>query len=116
LSYRLVGKLIGGRAYHYAVRSGPVKGKPSNVDQVDLGQIDDLVPRGQVALTPGKTRHWRAGGQPSGSWQGIWIWPPPSDPRCPQPSSHTPSVGTALVLAAVNRVGSPRSKRGFAEW
>ena len=38
------------------------------------------------------------------------------DRQVPQPAHHLPSVGTTLLLGALNRAIQPRSKRGWANW
>jgi hypothetical protein len=38
------------------------------------------------------------------------------DEQCPQRRDREVSICTYLVLAAINRVVDPRSKRGFADW
>ncbi|MHB1575938.1 MAG: IS1634 family transposase [Candidatus Dormibacteria bacterium] len=94
-----------------------MNGKPRNVDQVYLDKVDDLVAMRQGALTPTtlRTRHF---GAVAALWRlaGDLDLVATIDRHCPQPGNHAPSVGTYLVLAAINRVVSPRSKRGFAEW
>ena len=117
MSYRLVSKLIRGHACYYAVRSARVNGKPRNVDQVYLGKVDDLVALRQGALTPTTVRTRRFGAV-AALWQlaGDLDLVATLGRHCPQPRSPARSVGTYLVLAAINRVLSPRSRRGFAEW
>ncbi|MHB8332664.1 MAG: IS1634 family transposase, partial [Candidatus Dormibacteria bacterium] len=81
----------------------------------DDRQASSLMRQGALTPTTVRTRHF---GAVAALWQlaGDLDLVATTDRHCPQPGSHTPSVGTYLVLAAINRVVSPRSKRGFAEW
>ena len=117
LSLRLVTKSIHGHPYYYAVRSARVNGKPRNVEQIYLGRVDDLVALRRGALTPTTVRTRRFGAV-AALWQlaaEIDLMAT-IDRHCPQRGSREISIGTYLVLAAINRVVDPRSKRGFADW
>jgi hypothetical protein len=117
LSLRLVTKSVHGHPYHYAVRSARVNRKPRNVEQVYLGKVDDLVafPRDAPTPTPIQTRRFSA---------VAALWRPATgidlvatfDRHCPQRGSLEISIGTYLVLTAINHVVEPRSKHGFADW
>jgi transposase len=117
LSFRLLTKTIRGKPYLYAVRSARVNGKPRNVEQIYLGKVDDLVALRQGALMP-RTVRTRRFGAVAALWQMATELDLVAtiDRHCPQRSDRGVSVGTYLTLAAINRVVSPRSKRGFAEW
>jgi transposase len=117
LSFRLLTKNIRGKPYLYAVRSARVNGKPRNVEQIYLGKVDDLVALRQGALVP-RTIRTRRFGAVAALWQiaGELDLVATIDRHCPQRSDRAVSVGTYLTLAAINRVVSPRSKRGFADW
>ncbi len=109
-------KTIRGHPYYYAVRSARVNGKPRNVEQVYLGKVDDLIVLRQTGLLPTTVRTRRFGAV-AALWQlareldlvGT------IDRHCPQREREV-SIGTYLMLAAINRVVAPRSKRGFADW
>ncbi len=92
-----------------------MNGKPRDVDQVYLGKVGDLVALRQGALTPTAVRTRRLGAV-GALWQlaGDLDLVATIDRRSSQPSNHAPSVGTYLVLAAINRVVSPRSEPGCA--
>src|SRR6266568_518339 len=90
----LIGKRIGGQTYYYLREVARVGGKPKIVSQRYLGKAQDIAAAmdGAAAL-PERTRHL-AFGDVAAAW----------------------SVGTYLVLAALNRVVAPCSKLAFADW
>jgi transposase len=115
---RLITKVIHGHPYYYAVRSGRVNGKPRLVEQVYLGKLEDMIARKQGELSAPKTIRTRRFGAVAALWHladelGLVRV---IDDNCPQRRDREVSIGTYLVLAAINRVVDPRSKRGFAEW
>ncbi|MHB8323596.1 MAG: hypothetical protein ACYDHB_04120, partial [Candidatus Dormibacteria bacterium] len=75
----------------------------------DDRQASSLMRQGALTPTTVRTRHF---GAVAALWQlaGDLDLVATTDRHCPQPGSHTPSVGTYLVLAAINLVVSPRSK------
>src|ERR1700728_279252 len=119
----IIKKTIRGRPYYYARECRRVDGKPTIVWQKYLGRADDII----AALAPSRVGD-----------------PPPAQPReavitdfgavvalydlAQQlklidhidrhvPKAGTgPSVGTYLLLAAVNRCVAPRSKAQMARW
>jgi transposase len=109
-------KLVNGHRYLYAVRSGRVNGKPRRIEQVYLGKLEDLVAAKNRELKPAsvRTRHF-------GAVAALWSLSEELglrqeiDAHC---SAGGPgaSIGTYLVLAAINRSIDASSKRGFAEW
>ncbi len=110
-------KVIKGQRYLYAVRSGRVNGKPRRLEQIYLGKLEDLVAARQGTLRPKSVRSRRFGAvaalwalsEELGLRQEI-------DRECGGARGPGASVGTYLVLAAINRVIEARSKNGFAEW
>jgi transposase len=119
----IIKKIIRGRPYYYARECRRVDGKPTIVWQKYLGRADDII----AALAPSQT-----------------VTQPPAQPREAVitdfgavvalydlaqklklidhidrhvPKAGTgPSVGTYLLLAAVNRCVAPRSKAQMARW
>ena len=119
----IIKKTIRGRPYYYARECRRVDGKPTIVWQKYLGRADDII----AALAPSRVGD-----------------PPPAQPREAVitdfgavvalydlalqlklidhidrhvPKAGTgPSVGTYLLLAAVNRCVAPRSKAQMARW
>ena len=125
----LITKWKGGRPYLYWVRSARVKGKPRIVEQVYLGpkarvlqEIHEIFTKGSTASPPVLKRvQVREFGASALFWSlaqevGLVdlidaVVPSPPRDRC-----TSLSVGQYLVLAAINRVICPHSKRSFAQW
>lgn len=109
-------KIIKGHRYLYAVRSGRVEGKPRRLEQIYLGKLEDLVAAKQKEAKPASIRTRRFGAVAS-----LWALSEELgireeiDRHCSLPGPGA-SIGTYLVLAAINRSVDVRSKRGFAEW
>ncbi len=110
-------KRISGQPYLYAVRTGRVNGRPRKVEQIYLGKLEDLVAARQQAGRPPAVRTRRFGAvaalwalsEELGLRQRI-------DQACGTGRGPGASIGTYLVLAAINRIVDVRSKRGFAAW
>jgi len=109
-------KLIKGHRYLYAVRSGRINGKPRRLEQIYLGKLEDLVAAKEREGRPLSTRTRRFGAVAT-----LWALSEELGLReeidrfCTT-HGRGASVGTYLVLAAINRSIDVSSKRGFAEW
>jgi transposase len=114
-------KVIGGRPYWYLREMGWVDGKPKMVSERYVGtaaEVEALLDARERAMVPERTRHldfgavaaaWGllAGLGVAGIIDGACGGGPPGLPLSP---------GTYLMLAALNRVVDPCSKRRFADW
>lgn len=125
----LINKLKKGHLYTYWVESKRVNGKPRIVEQVYLGPRDRVLEEIKRAYTrgsaPGPTPLRRLQHREFAASAWLWHWagrlelvqtidrhvPPVEAKRRTQLS-----VGDYLVLAAINRVVDPRSKRAFYEY
>ena len=125
----LVTKWKKNKPYLYGVRSARVEGKPRMVEQISLGPrervLEQLRTQGAVApphgaappLRTGQTREFGAStrfyalAQDLGRIDLINAHVPPAPAR----RRTSLSVGHSLVLAAINRIIWPTSKRAFAE-
>ena len=126
----LVTKWKKNKPYLYWVRSARVEGKPRIVEQIYLGPrervLEQLRTQGSGASQQGaapplqtvQTREFGASAlfytlaQDLGLIDLINMYVPPA----PAGRRTSLSVGHYLVLAALNRVIWPKSKRAFAEW
>ena len=125
----LITKWKRGKPYLYWVRSARVNGQPRIVEQVYLGPKDRVLQEIYAIFTKGSTAPppvlKRVQVREFGASAVFWslaqelglvelidavVPPPPKDRRTKL------SVGQYLVLAAINRVICPHSKRGFAQW
>jgi transposase len=118
----IVKKRRGGSTYLYAVTSARVDGQPRIVDQVYLGAEDEVIARltavGGDASLPDETMHRRFG-DVAAVWGVVQrldaitvIDRVLGDARV----SGGVSVGSYLVLAALNRICDPCSKAAFVAW
>jgi len=108
-------KTIKGHRYLYAVRSGRIDGKPRRIEQIYLGKLEDLVAAKEREGRPSSVQTRRFGAVAT-----LWALSEELglreeiDRHC-SASGPGASIGTYLVLAAINRTVDVRSKRGFAE-
>jgi len=111
----LTKKLIHGRAYYYLRETARVGGKPKVVRTVYLGRADDILARLEQASEPlrAESRSFGAVAAALKVARALGI-AEAIDRACPNRSS--PSLGTYMLLAAVNRAVCARSKRAFADW
>jgi transposase len=119
----LIKKTIRGRAYYYARECRRVDGKPTIVWQKYLGRADDII----AALaapkppTPPSARAREAIITDFGAVVALYDLAKELqlidhiDRHVPKAGSG-PSVGTYLLIAAVNRCVAPRSKARMARW
>lgn len=108
---------VAGRTYWRIVESRRIRGKPRPVPLLYLGSADELLNRllqasaGELRVRSfqhGDVAALKAAADRLGVVQII-------DRHVPE-SAHRLSVGTTLLLAALNRAIRPRSKRGWAAW
>jgi transposase len=110
--------VVSGRTYWRIVESRRVNGKPRPVPILYLGTADQILARlleapsgnlriqsfqhGDVAALKAAADRLRVAGI--------------IDRHVPDQRRSSPSVGTTLLLGAINRAVHPRSKRGWASW
>lgn len=112
----LTKKMIHGRAYYYLRETARVGGRPKVVRTVYLGRAEDMLARLEQASEPLRVESRSFGAVAAalrvarllGIAEAI-------DDACPGRGGG-PSVGTMIVLAAINRAVCARSKRAFADW
>ena len=114
-------KVIGGRPYRYLREMGWVDGKPKLVSERYVGtaaEVAALLDVREERMLPERTRHLDFGAV-AAAW-GLLSDPGVAaiiDGEAGAAPPGTPlSPGTNRVLAALNRVVDPCSKRGFADW
>lgn len=110
--------VVQGRTYWRIVESRRVNGKPRAVPLLYLGTADALLerllaaPSGRLQIRSfqhGAVAALTAAAQRLGIVSLI-------DRHLPQQPHRVPSVGTTLLLGALNRAIRPRSKRAWAAW
>lgn len=108
---------VAGRTYWRIVESRRIRGKPRPVPLLYLGSADDLLnrllqaPKGQLRIQSFQHGDVAALKAAADRLQVISI----IDRHVPE-TARGLSVGTTLLLAALNRAIRPRSKRGWAAW
>ncbi|HEY2831703.1 MAG TPA: hypothetical protein VGJ14_04710 [Sporichthyaceae bacterium] len=114
-------KTINGKPYWYLREMARVDGKPKMVSERYLGtaaDIDAAVTAGDAAAMPARTRHLGFG-DVAAAWgvlDRLGVAQVIDDVVGARRSDAGASVGTYLVLAALNRLVDPCSKRAFADW
>jgi hypothetical protein len=116
----IVGKKRGGATYCYLVESARVGGKPRIVSQEYLGTAEELATamRGGGLGLPDRVQH-RDFGAVAAAWgllEDLGVTGIIDEAAGLRRSDAGASAGTDLVLAALNRLADPCSKRGFAGW
>jgi transposase len=110
--------VVKGHTYWRIVESRRVNGKPRPVPVLYLGTADNLLqrlleaPEGRLRVRSfrhGDVAALKAAADRLGLVSLI-------DRHLPGQSGRRPSVGTTLLLGALNRAVKPRSKRGWATW
>ena len=125
----LITKWKKGKPYLYWVRSARVNGQPRIVEQVYLGpktrvlqEIYEIFTKGSTASPPVLKRvQVREFGASALFWSlaqelGLVELIDALVPSPPRDRCTSLSVGQYLVLAAINRVICPHSKRSFSQW
>ena len=114
-------KVINGRPYWYLREMGWVDGRPKLVSERYLGtaaEIEALLDAREAAVMPERTRHL-AFGDVAAAWGlavDLGVAGIIDRAAGPRRADAGASAGTYLVLAALNRLVDPCSKRGFADW
>ena len=116
----IVGKKRGGATYYYLVESARVGGKPRIVSQEYLGTAEELASamRGGGLGLPDRVQYKDFGAVAAG-WgllEDLGVAGIIDEVTGARRSDAGASAGTYLVLAALNRLADPCSKRGFAGW
>lgn len=116
----IVGKRRGGAIYYYLVESARVGGKPRIVSQEYLGTAEELAAamRGGGLGLPDRIQHRDFGAVAAGGGvlEDLGVARIIDEVAGERRSDAGASTGTYLVLAALNRLADPCSKRGFADW
>ena len=108
---------VGGRTYWRIVESRRVNGKPRPVPILYLGSADDLLNR--LLEAPGgelRIRSFQHGDVAALKAAADRLGVVSIIDRHVRRRARKLSVGTTLLLAALNRAIRPRSKRGWAAW
>jgi transposase len=116
----IVGKKRGAATYYYLVESARVQGKPRIVSQEYLGTAEELAAamRGGGLGLPDRVQH-RDFGAVAAAWgllEDLGVAVIIDEVTGPRRADAGASVGAYLVLAALNRLADPCSKRAFADW
>ena len=116
----IVGKKRGEATYYYLVESARVGGKPRIVSQEYLGTAEELAAamRGGGLGLPDRVQHKDFGAVAAG-WgllEDLGVAGIIDEVTGARRSDAGASAGTYLVLAALNRLADPCSKRGLAGW
>jgi transposase len=110
-------KRTNGHDYWYLVESRRIHGKPRPVVLAYLGKPDQLLQRLREAPRARlEIRSFAHGGVAALSSLARRLGVAQTIDRHVPESRHRISVGTTLLLAALNRALRPRSKRGWASW
>ncbi len=116
----IVGKKRGEATYYYLVESARVGGKPRIVSQEYLGTAEELAAamRGGGLGLPDRVQH-KDFGAVAAAWgmlEDLGVAAIIDQVAGARRSDAGASAGTYLVLAALNRLADPCSKRVFADW
>jgi transposase len=116
----LTRKRFGRRVYYYLRECRRVDGRPKIVRQVYLGTAEQILHALQhggtlPALREATVREFGALAALYDLARRLDL-PATIDRHVPKRPSSSPSVGTYLLLAALNRAFAPRSKAAFAPW
>jgi len=116
----IVGKKRGEATYYYLVESARVSGKPRIVSQEYLGTAEELAAamRGGGLGLPDRIQR-RDFGAVAAAWgvlEDLGVAGIIDEVAGARRSDAGASAGTYLVLAALNRLADPCSKRAFADW
>jgi transposase len=114
-------KVISGRPYWYLREMGWVDGKPKMISERYVGtaaEVEALLDAREERMLPERTRHLDFGAVAAawGLLADLGVAAVIDEVTGTGPSGLPLSPGTYLVLAALNRVVDPCSKRGLADW
>ncbi|MCP4903066.1 MAG: IS1634 family transposase [bacterium] len=110
--------VVNGRTYWRIVESRRVNGKPRAVPVLYLGTADALLDR----LLEAPAGRWHVRSFQHGDVAALTAAAHRLgivsliDKHVPRQQHRDPSVGTTLLLGAINRAVRPRSKRGWSAW
>jgi transposase len=113
--------MISGRPYWYLREMGWVDGKPKMISERYVGtaaEVEALLDAREGRMLPERTRHLDFGAVAAawGLLQDLGVAGIIDEAIGTRPPGLPLSPGTYLVLAALNRVVDPCSKRGLADW
>ena len=113
--------MIDGKPYWYLRTMARVDGKPKMISERYLGsaaEIEALLDAQRAAIMPARTRHLGFGDTAAawGMFSRLDVAGIIDAVVGPRRADAGASVGTYLVLAALNRLVAPCSKAGFADW
>jgi transposase len=116
----IVGKKQDGKTYYYLAESARVDGKPRIVSQRYLGSAEEIAARLSESGPgePDRSRHL-AFGDVAAVWEmlrRLRVAQTVDEVVGSRRADAGGSVGTYIVLAALNRVVDPCSKLAFSEW
>jgi transposase len=116
----IIGKKRGGATYYYLVESARVGGKPRIVSQEYLGTAGELAAamRGGGLGLPDRVQY-KDFGAVAAAWgllEDLGVAGIIDEVTGARRADAGASVGTYLVLAALNRLVAPCSKLAFADW
>jgi transposase len=114
-------KVISGRPYWYLREMGWVEGRAKMVSERYVGtaaEVEALLDAREQAVVPERTRHLDFGAVATvwGLLADLDVASVIDAAAGPRPAGQPLSTGTYLVLAALNRLVDPCSKRGVADW
>ena len=113
--------MVSGKPYWYLREMARVDGTPKMVSERYVGSAADiaaLLDAHEEAVVPQRTRHL-AFGNVAAAWtfaRRLGVAETIDEVVGPRRSDAAASVGTYLLLAAMNRLVDPCSKLGFADW
>ncbi len=116
----IVGKKRGGATYYYLVESARVDGKPRIVSQEYVGTAEELAAamRGGGLGLPDRVQH-KDFGAVAAAWgllEDLGVAGIIDEVAGARRADAGASVGTYLVVAALNRLAAPCSKLALADW
>ena len=112
-------KKIRGHTYYYYTVTKRIDGKSAKVQQIYLGNPDQILEKcssAEAPVPPVKTSHLEFGLPAALYQQSLELRLIPLINSYATGASAHLDVGQYLVLAAINRVCEPRSKNGIAAW
>jgi transposase len=112
-------RVIKGRTYYYAVKSGRVNGKPRLIWQKYLGTADDIIrccDKDRLPLKPKTVKLFRFGAEAAQLHIAQRLGIVEIIDRFVPKRKQGITVGEYLLIAAINRGCHPKSKRSIADW
>src|ERR1700756_5320802 len=118
----IIKKTVHGHAYYYARECRRVDGKPTIVWQKYLGRAEDLIAVATRPQTAAPPQPREASVTEFGASAALFDLAcrlrlvEHIDRHVPKARAAGPSVGTYLLVAALNRCLAPRSKAQIGDW